>query len=168
LAEQLLIIAGHDPAFWPLGWCGAPMRKGWEPDVIVAAIKAAARNKGLPAASIQYFEKAIAEGVARALQPARRRLIRSSNATDVPSSGFEWDMRGSLYQPAPPRLPYRRDLPFKVGRFFAGSHRFNAGLEQFGQQLVGPIALSLEVSAMPAGDGPHLREIGLQRRNMLF
>jgi hypothetical protein len=76
LAEQLLTIAGHDKAFWPPGWCGAPMRvqtwlnEGWPVEIIIAATRAsAARKTGPPAASVQFFEKAIAEEVARQAAP---------------------------------------------------------------------------------------------------
>jgi hypothetical protein len=76
LAEQLLVIAGHDPKFWPPGWCGAPMRvqtwlnSGWAADIIIAATRAvASRKTGPPAASVQFFEKAIAEEIARQNRP---------------------------------------------------------------------------------------------------
>jgi uncharacterized protein YdaU (DUF1376 family) len=76
LTERLLVIAGHDPNFWPPGWMGAPMRvqtwlsQGWQPEVIVAAVKSsAARKRGPPANSIQFFENAIAEEAARQAAP---------------------------------------------------------------------------------------------------
>lgn len=76
LAEKLLVIAGHDPAFWPPGWCGAPLRvqtwlnQDWPPEIIVAATQSvASRKRGEPAASVQFFEKAIAAEVARQAQP---------------------------------------------------------------------------------------------------
>jgi hypothetical protein len=76
LAEKLLVIAGHSTSFWPPGWCGAGMRvqtwldQGWKPEVIVAAVTgAAARKRGGPANSVQFFEKAIAEEVARQAAP---------------------------------------------------------------------------------------------------
>jgi hypothetical protein len=62
LAEQLLVIAGHDPKFWPPGWCGAPMRvqtwlnSGWAAEIIIAATRSvASRKTGPPAASVQFF-----------------------------------------------------------------------------------------------------------------
>lgn len=76
LAEKLLVIAGHDPAFWPPGWCGAPLRvqtwlnQDWPPEIIVAATQSVvSRKRGEPAASVQFFEKAIAAEVARQAQP---------------------------------------------------------------------------------------------------
>jgi hypothetical protein len=76
LAERLLVIAGHDPKFWPPGWCGAPMRvqtwlnTGWPAEIIVAAVRGVvARNTGPPAKSVQYFENAIAEEIARQSRP---------------------------------------------------------------------------------------------------
>lgn len=76
LAEQMLVIAGHDLAFWPPGWCGAPMRiqtwltSGWPPEIILAATKGVmARKTGPPPASVQFFERAIAEEIARQNRP---------------------------------------------------------------------------------------------------
>jgi hypothetical protein len=76
LADELLIIAGHSLSFVPPGWCGAAMRvqtwlaNQWPPEVIVAATKsAAAKKRGAPANSVQFFEKAIAEEVARQAAP---------------------------------------------------------------------------------------------------
>src|SRR6185312_13417985 len=76
LAEKLLVLAGHDPKFWPPGWCGAPMRvqtwlsQGWRAGIIIAAVtSAAARKTGPPAETVQYFEKAIAAEVARQAAP---------------------------------------------------------------------------------------------------
>jgi hypothetical protein len=76
LAEQLLVIAGHDRKFWPPGWCGAPMRvqtwlnTGWPAEIIVAAVRGVvARNTGPPAKSVQYFENAIADEIARQNRP---------------------------------------------------------------------------------------------------
>lgn len=90
LAEKLLVIAGHDPAFWPPGWCGAPARvqtwlnEGWPPDIIVSAVTAAARRKtGLPAASVQFFEKAIAEEIGRQAAPLPNVIIKSQETIHV-------------------------------------------------------------------------------------
>lgn len=76
LAEQLLVIAGHDLKFWPPGWCGAPMRvqswlnAGWQPEIIIAAVRGVmARKTGPPPASVQFFEKAIADEIARQNRP---------------------------------------------------------------------------------------------------
>jgi hypothetical protein len=76
LTEKLMAIAGHDPKFWPPGWCGAPLRvqtwlnQEWPAEVIIAATTAVTRRKkGAPANSVQFFEKAIAEEVARQARP---------------------------------------------------------------------------------------------------
>jgi hypothetical protein len=76
LADELLVIAGHDLRFVPPGWCGAAMRvhtwlaNGWQPEVIVAAVKSAsAKKRGAPANSVQFFENAIADEVARQSAP---------------------------------------------------------------------------------------------------
>lgn len=76
LSDQLLVIAGHDPRFPPPGWCGAPMRvqswlsQGWHPQIILVAVKAAAARKtGPPANSVQFFENAIVEEIARQNRP---------------------------------------------------------------------------------------------------
>ncbi|WP_316214152.1 hypothetical protein [Bradyrhizobium sp. SZCCHNR2032] len=94
LAEQLLIIAGHDPAFWPPGWCGAPLRvqtwlnQGWPAEIITAAVKgAAARKSGAPAASVQFFEKAIAEEVARQRAPVPVVEVKPAQTVRIASHG---------------------------------------------------------------------------------
>lgn len=99
LAERLLVIAGHDPAAWPPGWCGAPMRvqswlsEGWKAEIIVAAVQSAAKRKhGPPANSVQFFEKSIAEEVARQSAPLPKVEIREAETITVnhakPKSGI--------------------------------------------------------------------------------
>ncbi len=90
LTEKLLSLAGHSPSFWPPGWCGAPMHVqkwlngGWHPEIIVAAVKgAAARKRGPPANSVQFFENAIAEEVARQSSPLPTVEIRSTEKLTV-------------------------------------------------------------------------------------
>jgi len=94
LAEKLLVEAGHDPKFWPPGWCGAPMRvqtwlsSGWPAEIIVAATKAsAARKTGPPAASVQFFEKAIAEEIARQAAPLPIVEVRQAQQITVTRHG---------------------------------------------------------------------------------
>jgi hypothetical protein len=101
LAEQLLVIAGHDPKFWPPGWCGAAMRvqtwlsNGWPPEIILAATKAsAARKTGPPAASVQFFEKAIAEEIARQAAPLPIVEIRSAETLTVTRHGTSRNQSG--------------------------------------------------------------------------
>jgi hypothetical protein len=76
LAERLLVIAGHHLDFRPPGWFGAPLRvqvwldRGWQPEIIEAAVKAGvARKPGQVASSVQYFERSIAEEHARQAAP---------------------------------------------------------------------------------------------------
>lgn len=76
LTDKLLKAAGHDPAFYPPGWGTAAMRvqawlnEGWLPEIIFAVVKsAAARKAGAPASSVTYFERAIAEEVAKQARP---------------------------------------------------------------------------------------------------
>jgi uncharacterized protein YdaU (DUF1376 family) len=90
LAEKLLIIAGHSPEFWPPGWCGAPNRvatwlaQGWQPEIIIAAVTAAAARKhGAPANSVQFFEMAIAEEHARQAAPLPQVEIREQKTIKV-------------------------------------------------------------------------------------
>lgn len=94
LADELMVIAGHDPRFTPPGWCGAAMRvhmwlaNGWPPQVIVAATRsAAARKHGAPANSVQFFEKAIAEEVARQAAPLPQVEIRQPETIRVVTNG---------------------------------------------------------------------------------
>jgi uncharacterized protein YdaU (DUF1376 family) len=90
LAEKLLVIAGHSPEFWPPGWCGAPQRvetwlsQGWKPEIIIAAVTAAAAKKrGSPANSVQFFENAIAEEHARQAAPLPKVEIREASTITV-------------------------------------------------------------------------------------
>jgi hypothetical protein len=94
LAERLLVIAGHDKSFWPPGWCGAPHRiatwlaQGWKPEIIVAAVTAAAaRKRGPPANSVQFFENAIAEEHARQAAPLPQVEIREAQTITVTRHG---------------------------------------------------------------------------------
>ena len=82
LAERLLVIAGHNPDFWPPGWLGAPLRvqgwldQGWQPEIIEVAVKAGvARKPGQLAGSVQYFQRSIAEAQARQAAPLPERKI---------------------------------------------------------------------------------------------
>jgi len=101
LAEKLLVIAGHDPKFWPPGWCGAPMRvqtwlnSGWPQEIIIAATRAvAARKTGPPAASVQFFEKAIAEEVARQAAPLPIVEVRQAEQLTVTRHGTSRSQSG--------------------------------------------------------------------------
>lgn len=85
LTEKLLVICGHDLKFWPPGWMGAPMRvqswlnQGWEPAIIVVAVKTVVgKKRGPPVNSVQFFEKAIAEEIARQATPLPQVEIRQA------------------------------------------------------------------------------------------
>lgn len=106
LAEQLLVIAGHAKDFWPPGWCGAPMRvqtwlaSGWNPDIIIAATKAAMiRKTGPPPNSVQFFEKAIAVEVARHNRP-----LPETNDVQLPRPDHALKPRGNAYARIAARL----------------------------------------------------------------
>ena len=90
LADELLVVAGHDIKFIPPGWCGAAMRvqswlsQGWQREPILAAVKAAAsRKRGPPANSVQFFEKAIAEEIARQAAPLPVVEVREAETITV-------------------------------------------------------------------------------------
>lgn len=103
LTDKLLVIAGHDLKFWPPGWMGAPMRvqtwlsQGWSAEIIIAAVKgAAARKKGPPANSVQFFENSIAEEVARQSAPLPTVEIRPSQNLVVNHGTSQARSGGSL------------------------------------------------------------------------
>lgn len=89
LANEVATIAGHpDPESWPPGWCGAPMRvqawlnQGWHREIILVAVrevtaKRAAKAQG-PPNTVQFFENAIAETIARQASPLPVAEVRSS------------------------------------------------------------------------------------------
>ncbi len=90
LADELLVIAGHDLKFVPPGWCGAAMRvqswlsQGWQRETILVAVKAAAaRKRGPPANSVQFFEMAIAEEIARQAAPLPVVEVREAETITV-------------------------------------------------------------------------------------
>lgn len=88
LADELLVIAGHDLKFIPPGWCGAAMRvqtwlSEWPREIIVAAVKSAAnRKRGPPASRLEYFEPAVAEEFAR--QTASLPKVEFREAQTIP------------------------------------------------------------------------------------
>jgi hypothetical protein len=89
LADELLVIAGHRIEFVPPGWCGAAMRvQAWlakyPPEIIRIAVKAAAaRKRGGPANSVQFFENAVAEEFARQSAPLPNIEIRPAETLTV-------------------------------------------------------------------------------------
>lgn len=103
LADELLVLAGHSLEFVPPGWCGAAMRvqswlnSGWRRDAIVPAVKAVtARKRGPPANSVQFFENAIAEEVARQAAPVPIVEIREPRTITVNGHGKNQPRSGSL------------------------------------------------------------------------
>lgn len=103
LCEKLLAIAGHDPKFWPPGWCGAPLtvqkwlNGGWQPEIILAAVKSAAgRKRGAPANSVQFFENAIAEEHARQAAPLPVVEIKQAQTLTVTHGNAQIRSGGSL------------------------------------------------------------------------
>jgi hypothetical protein len=93
LADELLVIAGHKLDFVPPGWCGAAMRvqawlAEWPREVILIGVKAAAaRKKGHPAASVDYFQNAVAEEFARQTAPLPKVEIREAQKLTVTNYG---------------------------------------------------------------------------------
>ena len=111
LADELLVIAGHDLTFVPPGWCGAPMRvqawlsSGWSREIIVAAVRSAAhRKRGPPANSVQFFENAVAEEVARQAAPLPVVQVRQAETLTVNHGTSQARPGGSL------TASLRRDL----------------------------------------------------------
>lgn len=103
LADELLVIAGHELRFVPPGWCGAAMRVhtwlagGWPREIIVSATRSAAAKKyGAPANSVQFFEKAIAEEVARQSAPLPQVEVRQPEKLKVTKNGSSQGNSGSL------------------------------------------------------------------------
>lgn len=89
IANELAVIAGHDPIFLPPGWCGAAMRvqvwmasdKRWTREVmLVGARVAMSRHKSPePIGSVNFFERPIARVVAEQLAPIA--TVEPSHAT---------------------------------------------------------------------------------------
>ncbi len=76
LSEEIAKLCGHDPHFVPTSWCGAPHRvemwlvQGWTRDQVIPAVTSAlAKKHGKAPVSIQYFEKPIAEFIAKMSRP---------------------------------------------------------------------------------------------------
>lgn len=76
LANRLCVIVGHDADFPPPAWMGAAYRvqqwinQGWAEGIIVASVtEQAARKRGSKIERVEYFERGIADAVARAMAP---------------------------------------------------------------------------------------------------
>lgn len=72
LADEIATICGYpDPKEWPIGFCGSPLtaekwiRQGWPRDVIIVSVNEQMRKRDGPPNGINYFEKGIADAVAR-------------------------------------------------------------------------------------------------------
>lgn len=91
LADEVMVIAGVDPAMVPPGWCGAPMRlqsmltQGWQPEIIKIAVQqATTRKRDGPADSLAYFEKAIAREHAKQAAPLPTvKILEAQETTHV-------------------------------------------------------------------------------------
>lgn len=82
LADEIAALCGHDLRFVPPEWHGAPMRvetwlaAEWPREIILAAVKGAlAKKRGPPPNSINYFEKPIAEAVAKSAVPLPKVVV---------------------------------------------------------------------------------------------
>lgn len=134
LADELLEIAGHSVRFVPPGWCGAAMRvhtwlaNGWPREIIISATRAAAqRKRGAPANSVQFFEAAIAEEVARQAAPLPEVEIRQSEKITVTQNG----------RPQPGNIIQAADrLLDKIRSFDAGPGDDNGICDGTGQATV--------------------------------
>jgi hypothetical protein len=76
LADDIALLCGHDLKFLPPGFCGAAMRveswlaHGWQREMILAAVAGVlAKRSGKAPDSVNYFEKPIAEFIAKAARP---------------------------------------------------------------------------------------------------
>ncbi|THD58344.1 MAG: hypothetical protein E8A46_00150 [Bradyrhizobium sp.] len=103
LAEQLLMIAGHDPRAWPPGWCGAAMRiqtwlsNGWHPEIIVMVSKAVmTRKHDGPPSTVQYFEKAIASVVAKQNAPLPKVEVSFQQIVKAKHNGTQRESLGQV------------------------------------------------------------------------
>jgi 5-methylcytosine-specific restriction endonuclease McrA len=76
LADDIALLCGHDLKFLPPAFCGAAMRveswlaHGWQREMILAAVAGVlAKRSGKAPDSVNYFEKPIAEFIAKAARP---------------------------------------------------------------------------------------------------
>jgi hypothetical protein len=90
LADEIAGLCGHDLQFVPPEWHGAPLRvevwlaAEWPREIILAAVKGAlAKKRGPPPSSINYFEKPIAEAVAKASAPLPKVNVIPGETFDV-------------------------------------------------------------------------------------
>lgn len=93
IASTLAVIAGHshDPPTWPASWCGAPMRvqgwlnEGWTAPLIeIGARKAAARKPPGSIRTVEFFEGAIADEIARQARPLPKGVTDEKTGSDRP------------------------------------------------------------------------------------
>lgn len=79
LADQIAVIAGHDPKFLPPSWMSGGhgervkmwLASGWKAEIIIPAVRAgvASLAKGDVARSIKFFEQRIARAHAQVAEP---------------------------------------------------------------------------------------------------
>ncbi len=76
LAETIAVLCGHNPKALPPQFCGGPMRveawlaHGWNRDQIIMGVQETlSKRRGSPPDSVNYFEKPIAEFIAKMSRP---------------------------------------------------------------------------------------------------
>lgn len=95
VAEEVGKLCGiPSTADWPPSWCGAPykvqhwLNSGWSADQILAGCKvSSAKKRDGPPTSIAYFEKAIAEFIARQSAPVPKVEFKQEVVNVVQRSG---------------------------------------------------------------------------------
>lgn len=90
LANRLCDIAGHDATFPPPAWMGAAYRiqqwlnQGWPEGIITSSVnEQVARKRGSKIERVEYFERGIADAVARANAPLPTGAATNSTSGDA-------------------------------------------------------------------------------------
>lgn len=84
VAEKVAVLCGHDPQFIPPEWCEGPMTAerwlahGWQPEMIVLAVESILARRGSPPNRMSYFEKPIAEFIAKQARPMPHVVINNT------------------------------------------------------------------------------------------
>jgi len=103
LANEVAVVCGHDPEFVPPSWMGAAwtaqkwINGGWSAAAILAACKEAmAKKRDGPPSRIEYFEKPIAQFIARQAAPLPHVEIVKGETVHVVQGFGQQNQRGSL------------------------------------------------------------------------
>jgi len=103
LANEVAVACGHDPEFVPPSWMGAAwttqkwINEGWSAAAILAACKEAmAKKRDGPPSRIEYFEKPIAQFIARQAAPLPHVEIVKGETVHVVQGFGQQNQRGSL------------------------------------------------------------------------